>query len=158
MPDSFCIIAIDPGANGGIAWNVDGKNYCVKMPPNNLAIKDFLRDLSYKYKLIEVHLENPSKGGWGMKSAALLFKFYQGIGFIEGVSYAYDFKLNLVDPRKWQKAVGMEKKPKEPSKDWKNRLKVKAEETYPDGVPITLWSADALLILSAALKGKIVWT
>ena len=52
-----------------------------------------------------------------------------------------------------QAAHGLGKK-KDHGKDWKNHLKAKALELYPN-LDVTLVNADALLILDAARRGAI---
>ena len=53
--------------------------------------------------------------------------------------------VRLVSPREWQKHYGMKKEKGETSTSWKNRLKAKAQEIFPDN-HITLKTADAVLI------------
>jgi len=62
------------------------------------------------------------------------------------------WKVNLVPPQRWQAAVGIKREKLEKRTAWKNRLKTLASEKYPDN-SVTLYTADALLIHSAAVRG-----
>ena len=67
MPDDaeFIIIAVDPGVSGGIVWNEGGKTHAIKMPGTVDELVDLLQKFAMKSRLVEMHLEYPSKGGWG---------------------------------------------------------------------------------------------
>jgi hypothetical protein len=67
-----------------------------------------------------------------------------------------DVRLYVVEvhPKAWQKAVGLTKPKKTKQDVWKRMLRDKAQELFP-GKHITLKTADAYLILYAALTGKV---
>lgn len=157
MPDPaplIVIIAIDPGASGGIVWNEDGKVNAVKMPPSSLDIVTFLQRIAVKNRdaIVELHLESPATGGWGPAGLASIAKLFRMVGGLEYAGLMVGWKVNLVDPKKWQKAQGFARAQGESKTAWKNRMKAKAEDLFPD-LPVTLSTADALLIYNAAARG-----
>lgn len=140
------MIAIDPGVNGGIAWlGADGFR-AVKMPETDGDIISILHDLQAAGAQTVV-MELPAKAifGAGHSSLAVL---HRNVGFIQGVAMSLGFALIMVPPKKWQKAIGFQKRPGEEQRVWKNRLKEEAQRRFPS-VKVTLSNADALLILSA---------
>lgn len=148
------LIAVDPGVNGAVVWSFKGKLHVDKMPPTALDITDLLRGFAIKSALVELHLEYPSKGGWGKVSSDTIGKLYEQIGGFRYCGLMTGWKVNLVDPKTWQAAIGMKRQKGEEKTPWKNRLKDMAGELYPDR-PITLATADALLIYHAAARGLI---
>ncbi len=153
LPADYIVIAIDPGRNGGIVWRQDGKMYAVKMPANEFATVEFLTRIACKSALVELHLEQPSAGGWGKTGLSSIAKLFFGVGTIYGAAVAFGWKVNTVDPRKWQAALGF-KRNKMGKTAWKNLLKQRAEQLYPD-LPITLSTSDAALIYHAGVSGLI---
>jgi hypothetical protein len=152
-PGEFVIVAVDPGRNGGIVWNHAGQIHAVKMPANEFATVELLNQIAGKSPLVELHLEQPSTGGWGKAGLSSIAKLFFGVGTVYGSGVAFGWKVNTVDPRKWQSALGL-KRNKLGKTDWKNLLKQKAGELYPD-LPITLATSDAVLIYHAAVNGLI---
>lgn len=148
------LVAVDPGVNGAIVWAFEGRRHVVKMPPTALDITDLLRLFALKSSLVELHLEYPSKGGWGKVSSDTIGKLYEQIGGIRYCGLMNGWKVNLVDPKTWQAAVGMKRQRGEDKTPWKNRLKHLAGELFPDDA-VTLSTADALLIYHAAARGLI---
>lgn len=148
------IIAVDPGVNGGIVWDEDGAVNAIKMPPTPLDVVVFLQRIGIKTagQVVELHLESPSTGGWGKAGLSSIAKLFRNVGGIEHAGLMIGWKVNLVDPRKWQKAHGLAKVAGEGKTAWKNRLKAKAGELYPDSY-VTLATSDALLLYNAAKRG-----
>lgn len=154
------LVAIDPGVNGGIAWRNAGKIYAVKMPPNELACVEQLVAIFNQVRgnyneWVELYLEDPPLFTGRLIPGSAVGKLHRNFGVLLGASYALGFKVKTVRPQDWQAAFDVGKKGKQSTSVWKNVLKSKAEEIYPDGVPVTLWSADALLLLDAATKKKV---
>lgn len=110
-------------------------------------------------------------GGAGAPGSAM-FNFGMGYGVIQGILTAFRIPYTLVRPQRWQKALGLGNKEKERAervcglvtpaeakrisllnaahkRDWKNKLKQRAEREYPH-LKVTLANCDALLILSYA--------
>lgn len=143
--DDPILIAVDPGVNGAFVWSESGRVHVVKMPPTASDIADLIRSLAIKSSMVELHLENPSKGGWGPVSSDTIGKLFEQIGGIRYSGLVIGWKVNLVAPQTWQSKIGVKKDKGESKTSFKNRLKQKAEELFPDH-PVTLWNADALLI------------
>jgi len=60
----------------------------------------------------------------------------------------------IVGPKTWQKALGLGAATGMSKTEWKNKLKARAAELFPN-VDVTLWNADALLIYDAATRRAI---
>jgi hypothetical protein len=114
------------------------------------------------YCLIErVH----SFPGAGVSS---MFTFGRNAGLLIGILLANHIPHEEIEPRTWQKALGIPpriKKPKKPKPfiqypaeetqaQWKNRLRSKAQTLFPN-LNITLATADALLIAEVARRIQI---
>ena len=142
------IIAIDPGKNGGIAVysvNKDKLIEVVKMPDTPQDLLSFLS----KYQVnSRCYLEKvggiPGQGG-----ASSMFNFGKGFGHLEMALLCRRIPTMEVTPQKWQKCLQLGTKGNKSNTEWKNKLKTRAQQMYPD-VQITLAISDALLILSYA--------
>lgn len=75
-------------------------------------------------------------------------------GIIKGILTALRYRIVLVPPKKWQAALGLGSKGISTTTAWKNKLKQRAEQLFPN-IKVTLATADALLILEAARQGKL---
>ena len=75
-------------------------------------------------------------------------------GFLKGVLTAFGYRIVLVQPKVWQAALGLGSATGMSKTEWKNKLKNRAEQLYPD-IKVTLATADALLIYEAAKQGKL---
>jgi len=158
------IIAIDPGVSGGIAVEVWGKTVCHPMPPTQGDVLELIRDFKRMANVECVPL-GPSAtcgcvlekvGGFAGKAqpGAAMFKFGEGYGFLKGVVQTLGIPLVLVRPQVWQKAFGLGTASHCASKtEWKNKLKAEAQRRFPH-LPVTLATADALLILEWARAGR----
>jgi hypothetical protein len=80
--------------------------------------------------------------------AGAMFTFGEGFGFLKGCLMALNYRVELVRPAKWQKALSLGSK-KDHGKQWKNHLKVEAQRRFPNS-EVTLKTADAFLILDYA--------
>ena len=131
-----CIIGIDPGVNGGIAWLTNGKAYAEKMPDTLQDLWELLRDIASdgKYK---AYLEQVSSSPqMGVKSA---FTFGNGFGHLEMALTAAGIPFHRGRPQVWQKAMGCM------TKGDKNVSKRRSQELFPS-IKVTHAIADALLI------------
>lgn len=137
------ILACDPGMGGGFAWSDGTTVTACKMPETTGDILSLIRSLRPETLV----LEDVPKAifGAGPSSLAVL---HRNVGFIEGCAMALGVSILRVPPKKWQKAVGMAKRPGEEQTKWKNRLKEEAQRRFPS-VRVTLNNADALLIFAA---------
>ena len=155
------ILAIDPGASGGLAvlhesaigtgpdqihvWPMpatEGDLLSMVTVINRYAVSANNERVAY---LEEV-------GGFcGVgQPGSSMFKFGRGFGFILGVLMATGWRVELVKPQKWQKSFGLGTKAGAGGNTaWKNKLKAMAQRLYP-AAKVTLKTADALLILDYA--------
>lgn len=141
------IIAIDPGAGGGIAWKC-GENhvYAAKMPEtaHDLAEQmDAIANSANSQGMpIECLVEDVhAMPGQGVTS---MFSFGRNLGTILGVLAALKVPYRMERPQSWQKKVGGLPADK---KERKDRLKAIAQARYPH-LKVTLATADALAMLS----------
>lgn len=115
-------------------------------------------------------------GGVGHPGSAM-FEFGDRAGFVRGALMALGYRIDRPRPQEWQRALNLgtcqhERVPKDASQeirkammarnagykhDWKNKLKARAQELYPD-VKVTLKTADALLLLEyGRLRYAVSW-
>lgn len=154
MPPSTITIAIDPGVNGGIAWRKSGQTFAVHMPPNDFATVELLASLRDKEFITEIFIELPPLFAGRNIPGSAIGKLMCNYGVCYGASAALGFKIHPVRPPIWQKAHPVGTKGDRTTTQWKNILKARASELFPD-LPVTLATADALLILEAGLRGAI---
>jgi hypothetical protein len=165
------IIGIDPGANGGIAAIIGGKLSVYAAPETE---KDYCTILQL-IKLNNANDENiccylEQVGAMPGQGVTSMFTFGKTYGFIRGVLTALNIPFDDVRPQNWQKALGIPPREKrtelvecpktkklkkksidvESKTEFKNRLKQKAQQLFPD-THFTLKTCDAALI---ALYGK----
>lgn len=171
------VIAIDPGASGGVAWH-DGRAHVEPMPATDMDVRDRIRGIlqagaSAGVEVCHIEKVGGYIGGAGSPGSAM-FGFGFGAGFIHGVLAAYEVPVLEVTPQRWQKALGlgtrMHARPEKGvtytkeqllairaqdarlKAEWKNKLKAEAQRRFP-GLSVTLKTSDALLILAAAMQG-----
>jgi len=140
------VIAIDPGKSGGICvFNSNTGVKSVNMPITPTDLHQFLKRYSVdSYCYLEKVHGMPGMSGGGM------FTFGQGYGWLEMALIALKIPTESVTPQKWQKTHEMGTKGKLTTTQWKNKLKAKAQQLFPDQ-KVFLWNADALLILHYGL-------
>lgn len=144
------ILAIDPGASGGLAWTDSNGTQCLAMPPTSGDIIDLLRSIKAS-GVTEAYLEKVGGyvGGKGAPGSAM-FNFGHGVGVIEGALMTLGYRVIEVTPQKWQKHFSLGTSKQAGGKTaWKNKLKAEAQRRFPDQT-VTLKTADALLILDWA--------
>jgi hypothetical protein len=164
-----CILAIDPGASGGFAWNdITGTRVnCLPMPdtdPERVALIRMAAHINEPIVVIEQV--------WGhigtAQTGASMFSFGENYGFLQGVILTIGLPLVFVTPRTWQKSLNLGKKKDfnyettfvrgkkkgqvKIANSWKDHLMCKAFELYPKVTGINEKTADALLILHYGLK------
>lgn len=143
------IIAIDPGANGGVAiFSVDKERLieAVKMPDTPQDLLDLLS----KYQVNSICYLEKVGGIPGQGGASSMFNFGKGFGHLEMALLCRKIPTTEVTPQKWQKALQLGTKGHKSASQWKNKLKAKAQQLYPKVPKITLATSDALLILEYA--------
>lgn len=140
------IVAIDPGASGGIAWHDGETVQCAKMPDTISDLCDLLMDLLLQSPEFRVVLE---RVGFHVKgnSASASCKFARHCGQIEGALAGMNISFSDVAPQRWMKSLGALPKDKA---DRKRRIKEIVQSRYPY-LKITNATADALGILAYAL-------
>jgi len=150
---SKCIIGIDPGANGGIAWISDGKACVEKMPDTLQDLWDLILDIrdggEPRQRLDKVVLGHVayieqvhSSPQMGVKSA---FTFGNGFGHLEMALTAAGIPFERVRPQVWQKELSCL------TGGDKNVSKRRAQELFPH-LKVIHATADALLIAHYGTK------
>ncbi len=147
------IIAIDPGASGGIA--ISGKISKVVSAfgmPDDMELRDIIarygndsadNTVCYLEQVGGYIAGNPAPG-------SAMFNFGNGFGFIRGCLMMARIKFILVRPQKWQAGIpGIG--PKMKSAVRKRALKEHAARLYPQE-KVTLKTADALCLLDYAIR------
>ena len=150
------IVAIDPGASGGIAVHVEDS-----VLESAHSMWETEGDIVEGLRMVRVGSTNGQPllvieevGGFVKGRPApgsAMFNFGRNFGFILGVAQSLGFRVHLVRPHTWQKAFGIGTKGAQTKTEWKNKLKAKAQQLYPH-VKVTLATADALLILDYAKR------
>lgn len=157
------IIAIDPGASGGLAfWRRQLGGYihlsCGPMPKTRVDLAQLIDDVVHmEFESTLFVVEDVPKFIAGMNTPpSTMAKLHQNFGFLLGAISAYVYgrqiersvQLILKRPADWQKAVNAGTKSYW-GKDWKHHLKELACSIYPfHSREITLKTADAMLILA----------
>jgi hypothetical protein len=135
-------LAIDPGANGGWAYQMHGDGAFMQ------GGNDELVDLCPSTDTTIVIEKVPAFVGPIPASAS--FKLGYSYGWIVGLWQGRGFKVVLVTPQEWQKTMGVGTKGKSTTSEWKNKLKAEAQRRFPFVEKITLKTADAFCLLSHA--------
>jgi hypothetical protein len=140
------MIAIDPGASGGLAYVDDGIVQAVAMPEGMTEQIDLIRRLASEGHH-ECIMENV---GFHMpgNSATATAKFARHCGHLEAACYAYGISVQYVAPQKWQREIGTFSKDK---RERKAQIKEAMARLYPH-LTVTLKTADALGIFTWAKK------
>ena len=130
-------IGIDPGGSGGlVALFSSGNVVAIPMPETERDIwnwfTQFQGDNTEPTAIIEKVHAMPKMG------VASMFTFGEGYGGLRMALIAAGIPFQEVQPRMWQKAVGITAKGKEESKpDFKLRLRAKAQQLFPQ---LTMWT------------------
>ena len=151
------IIGIDPGLKGGIAFlSEDGGVISVsKMPSTPHDIYDYLVGLlshasscgsQMDEPRVVCYLEDVGHGMPGQSSSATA-KFARHCGHLEMALLSLRIPVNTITPAKWMKSFQLGRSGDYTKTEWKNRLKSKAQQLFPQlGGKVTLSTSDALLI------------
>jgi hypothetical protein len=150
------ILAIDPGASGGIAVAQFGKTDCSPMPQTEGDVLTLLRDIKtaadQEGDETVCYLEEVNGFVGKGQPGSAMFRFGEHFGFAKGVVQTLGIKLELVRPQKWQKWYSLGTASGCASKtEWKNKLKAEAQRRFPH-LPVTLKTADSLLILEYGMR------
>lgn len=152
-----CVIGIDPGAMGGIAIHIDGKNPIAAKNPKD--VRDLMDMLAYyadafhpiiflekvQFRPDDVVIDSSGANlGKAYRIQRMLANFEHLKASIEmsGIPYC------LVHPLSWQSKMGLRTKggQRADKAERKKHYKEVAAELFPE-VKTTLWNADALLIM-----------
>ena len=139
------ILAIDPGKNGAVVWEVGGGADVERMPATDGDCVDLLRSLTANAGRGVCYIEKV--GGFVKGKSApgsAMFNFGHGRGVLVGALMAFGWRVVQVTPQKWQAWLGIGKVGGD-----KNKLKAEAQRRFPDQ-DVTLANADALLIFDYA--------
>ena len=141
-------LGIDPGMGGGLATISDGSSTLIPvdaspMPKTERDIWNWICQTSHAQvamiEKVQGYIGNAQPG-------SAMFKFGMSYGGLRMALIAASIPFEEVTPQKWQKALGIAPRKKNESKgQFKNRLKAKAQQLYPNE-KVTLATADALLI------------
>lgn len=160
------LIAVDPGANGGIATMTNKETVIYSMPDNPVDLFHLLSEAHnpFRTRMVIERVGGFVRGAYegSFTPGNAMFGFGKKVGWVEMAAAA----LGLVDgetfiqvtPEKWQRDLGVEprRKHKEGKKtvydetktEFKNRLKSMAKDKFPELADrITLKTSDALLLL-----------
>lgn len=141
-------LGIDPGASGGLAWVSASSSQAVAMPKTERDVWDLFAWKgangqligAASFAVIEAVHSFPGQG------VASTFAFGRSYGFLRACLIAAEIPFEEVQPRVWQKVMGILKRDKDESKTaFKNRLKAKAQQLFPTE-KVTLATSDALLL------------
>jgi len=151
-----CVIGIDPGANGGIAIFVPGRNTKVaKMPKDITELRDFfayykenfkpivfLEKLSVRPDDVMVQGDRAAMGKiYRIQKLMANFEHLKAFAETAGIPYV------MVHPMTWQTSLKLRVRGQHEEKaDRKHRYQEHAGKLYP-GIKVTLWNADALLLM-----------
>jgi hypothetical protein len=151
--DFHTLIAIDPGASGGIAVHKAGAPVAAfSMPATEADVLHLLRAQTPEPSRCVAFVERV--GGFVGKAqpGSRAFTFGRGFGFLLGVLQERGVRVELVLPRTWQKSfnLGTASACASPA-DWKRKLRAEAQRRFPS-LTVTLAVADALLLLDHGLR------
>lgn len=143
-------MGIDPGQSGGLAAIAPGGITLEKMPPTERDTWDWIWSFGGIPNVVAIIEKVHSFPGQGVSST---FKFGMGFGGLKMALTAAMIPYEEVDPRRWQKALGIPPRKKaEDKKKFKLRLKAFAQKLFPRVEGITLETCDALLIAEFARR------
>ena len=142
-------IGIDPGATGALVALYDDLEATVTpMPPTMPEILEWFNDET-NGPYGKAHAIIEKVGGYiaGREApGSAMFNFGKGYGALLMALCAAGVPHEEVPPNVWMRGLGISPRKKgEARKDWKNRLKAKAQQLFPRE-KVTLVTADALLI------------
>ena len=145
------ILAIDPGASGGIAHFANGRVVVEPMPATDGDIRDVLINWLSQSDVVYIEKVGGYIGGKGAPGSAM-FNFGRNVGFLHGLIASMNLRCIEVTPQRWQKTLGVGTS-KTHGTRWKAHLKGLAQQRQP-GIFITLKTADAVLLLEHAMLSE----
>ena len=152
-------IAIDPGVNGGIAWDGAALPSCMGMPGSDTEIAEEIHNLadilcSIRDNLKFIIEDVPKFVGKALPGSTI-FPLAFNCGLVRGIAVSLQMPIILVRPQDWQKHFRLGTKgDTSGTTEWKNKLKAEAQRRYPH-LKVTLKTADALLLLAYAQEKQL---
>lgn len=144
------ILAIDPGASGGLAIQPPcGMVECQPMPEGMTAQIDAIREIAANFPALRAVVEKVGFHRPG-NSAVSTAKFARHVGHIEAALYAIGVPFAEVAPTKWMQAIGTMPKDKA---DRKRAIREEMARRFPH-LKVTLRVADALGMIIWAQRGQ----
>jgi hypothetical protein len=151
------LIAIDPGASGGIAYatiDVITKEVkrigLLKMPESSDELYHTLADLRMLMHGSVAYVEEVVRFAGKNISAAHGILYGYNCGLCVGLVTGLGYKLRVVRPQDWQKAINTGTRRGRTRTEWKGSLKDRAQKLFPN-LRVTLAVSDALLLLHYAI-------
>jgi hypothetical protein len=146
-------ITIDPGVNGGIAWDGATLPSCMGMPGSDTEIAEEIHNLadilcSIRDNLKFIIEDVPKFVGRALPGSTI-FPLAFNCGLVRGIAISLRMPVILVRPQDWQKHFCLGSKGNSSTTEHKNKLKAEAQRRYPH-LKVTLKTADALLMLAYA--------
>jgi hypothetical protein len=136
-------IGIDPGQSGGLAAIVSGSAEAIPMPPTERDVWEWFCGWDSSRCVAVIEWIHPAIQGVGKSSMS---KLYGNYAQLRGYLIASKIRFEDEKTAKWCRALGIPPRTKTETRTlWKNRLKGKAQELFPQ-TTLTLKTADALLI------------
>jgi hypothetical protein len=150
------LVAVDPGVSGAVVTyhdNLGLESY--NMPGTDWEVCKLVADITTKANKVVLYLEEPPLYAGRNIPGSAIGKLMWNTGVLYGAAVACGWEVHRVRPAIWQKATAnIGTKGDLSTTAWKNKLKARAGELYPQ-LKVTLANADALLILDAARRGAI---
>lgn len=126
------IMAVDPGASGGIAILSGVIVSAFPTPDTDEKIVELLRCQCEPLQPAICIFEKVGGYIGDKQPGSAMFNFGDSNGFVRGVIKGMGIPVEMVTPQNWQKVIGIPKRSKEETKaNWKDRLVAKAQSLYP---------------------------
>jgi len=145
------ILAIDPGASGGLAYYGPAGIILDSMPATDLDVSILIMDRLAISDVVYIEKVGGYVGGKGAPGSSM-FNFGRNVGFLHGLIAASKTRVIEVPPQRWQKTIGAGTKATHGTR-WKAHLKGIAQQRQPRLV-VTLKTADAVLLLEHAMLSE----
>ena len=155
-------ITIDPGVNGGIAWDSAPLASCMGMPGSDTEIAEEIQRLAEMDDVllrirpgVKCVIEDVPKFVGRALPGSTIFPLAFNCGIVRGIAVSLRMPVILVRPQDWQKHFRLGTKGDTTgTTEWKNKLKAEAQRRYPH-LKVTLKTADALLLLAYAQEKQL---
>lgn len=145
------ILAIDPGASGGLAYFGPAGIILDSMPATDQDVAILIMDRLAISDVVYIEKVGGYVGGKGAPGSSM-FNFGRNVGFLHGLIASSKTRCIEVPPQRWQKTIGAGTKATHGAR-WKAHLKGIAQQRQPRLV-VTLKTADAVLLLEHAMLSE----